>query len=308
MIQFGDTASLTCGGTNGGICFAIGVQDLTLNGANQTSASSAVDGIINLDSQELTYVKRVNLYQITGTGLQVGNSLDPNQPQNSGPYEEINYTAGTSGTPLPVCAQIYSSGPVRGIHGITCRGNSTTTQIAGGALKVDAFANSITDVYIDGFHDGVLIGSQISGSTAPGPGSANVLRNISGSSNVTNLIHICKPSSPTGYCTASTTNPTITDVTIMGVSSLGTLSIEDDMTGANLSDANVAMYALGESMSGGISRFSTSKSVPTWFVGNGAPTSCSTGVVNGSLYSSITKTSSNGPLWVCVAGTWTQVN
>ena len=95
MIQFGDPGSQTCLSQTG-VCFHISLEDVTLNGDGKS-----IDGILNMDSQELTYAKRVNLLNFAGTGLQIGYSCGPTPPsscayyaqaQNSGPYEQIYYS------------------------------------------------------------------------------------------------------------------------------------------------------------------------------------------------------------------------
>ncbi|HWY52971.1 MAG TPA: hypothetical protein VNZ03_00805 [Terriglobales bacterium] len=107
--------------------------------------------------------------------------------------------------------------------------------------------------------------------------------------------------------------PNVTDLSIMGASNdgQGTLTILDDLTSTQLTDAYVGIYALGKSSSGGYSRFTTSPnaSAVTWAVGSNAPLNgCSTG----SLYSCIeigsanTCMSSSGTfaLWGCVNTKW----
>jgi len=297
MIQFGDqkrTGSLTCGGT--GVCFDISVEELTLNGTSQ-----AIDGILNLDSEELTYVRDVSLYQITGTGLEIGNLNFPNQEQNSGPYTDIYYSSGSSSGN---CVKIYGL-TMRGIHGLDCVASSNTN----GAILLDSAGNTLEDVYVDGFKDGVLIGSVAKGAYN---GSGNVLLNISGSSAVTNLVHICNPNTNTGNCPGTTGTYTlnnVTDVSVVGVTAGGTNTIEDDMSVTTLpvsSDAHVGMYALGEAMGNGFSRFSTSKSFPTWYIGNFDISGSCSSAQTGSLYSN-TGTSTTG-LFVCAGSSWTGVN
>ena len=305
MIQFGapgaevgDSSALTCT-HNPGICVDISIEDLSLNGAGTTS--QVVDGILNLDSQELTYVRRVGFYNLTGTGLQVGTSNYSSKSQNSGPFEQI-YSSSTSTTGH--CAHIYGA-PTRGIHGITCLGN-TTTLVSGGGILLDSTSNSIEDVHVAGFTNGIVVGSASPAFQAWG----NLLSNVSGGgSSSATLIHLCSATS----CTS--TGSAVQDITILGAtSSGGATTILDDVTGVSLSDTSVGMYALGEAQalttaSGspsiyGYSRFSTSPTVPSWYVGStqSPPTSC-TSVANGSIYSA-TGTTGTGTLWGCIAGNW----
>jgi hypothetical protein len=302
MIQFGDPGIQTCspGGGAGvaGVCFNISVEDLTLNNGGGTSQT--IDGILNLNSQELTYARRVNLYGITGTGLQVGYTNYASQAQNSGPYEQIYYSSQSNSGH---CAQIYGA-PTRGIHGINCIASSNT----GGAILLDSSSNSIEDANISGFGDGILAGSQSSTSSRPW---GNVLSDISGGGTGTNLIRLCSATNA-GNCTSSTA-VAVQDTTILGATSTGGTTIQDDVTSTalpNSTDATVGMYALGEQqalISGtifGYSRFTTSPSVPAWYVGSTQTPggSCS----NGSIYSA-TGTSGTGTLWGCISAGWVNV-
>jgi hypothetical protein len=294
MIQFGDS---TATGANCGPCFRISVEDLTLNASGATGLT--VDGILNLDSQELTYARRVSLLGITGTGLQNGVVNHGNLGQNAGPYEQI-YFSSQNGT---ACAQIYGAG-MRGIHGITCIGN-TSASINGGAILVDSSSNSFEDVFVDGFRDGILVGSQASTSSRAW---GNVLFNINGGGSVTNVVHLCG-SAVTTAC-PSTSGIAVQDTNIVGVTSgnASGKSIDDEASNVTLADTHVGMYALGEPVSvvtGGIgnSRFTTSPSVPSWFVGgHPAVTHSTCSAAAGSIYS--TPASTVGTAWACVGGEW----
>jgi hypothetical protein len=307
MIQFGDPVG-ACG--TGTICFNISIEDVTLNASGE-----AIDGIFNMNSQELTYARRVNIYNISGgtssapvTGLHIGYrcpASDPScnypfQAQNSGPYEQISFTITTAST-YTYCAQIYGAG-IRGIHGIKCTGSSGTA-----GILLDSASNSIEDVVVNGFTDGVLVGSQSSGSLTPTVTRAwgNLISNVSGGSSVTNLVHVCG-AALSGNCPAGQT-ATPQDLTIVSATSTANNTILDDVTGTTLTntkDAKVAIYALGEavpitSTTAGMSRFTTSPSTPSWFISNiASPTwACS----NGSIYSSA---ASGGTIWGCIAGVW----
>src|SRR5271156_76345 len=156
--------------------------------------------------------------------------------------------------------------------------------------------NTLEDVYIQSvsaspLFDGILVGANHAASN-------NVFFNIRGTE-LKNVIHI------------SAANST-SDITILGVTnSGGTNSIEDDLTTpqTQLTDANVAMYIVGEQVTAngsniGYSRFTTSHSVPTWLVGSSSPTgSCNIG----SLYS---ETAGTFTLGGCrgTSPTWHDIN
>lgn len=308
MIQFGDPGINTCGATatqaGTGICFHISIEGLTLNAASQ-----AVNGILNMDSQELSYAKRINLINFSGSkntgnavavGLQIGAPCNGvgtcayyAQAQNSGPYEQIYYSgAGT-------CAQIFGAG-IRGFHGITCAGTSSP---AAGIL-LDSSSNTLEDVTLSGFTDGIKIGSQSTTGPIQSEAWNDALINITGSAG-TNLIHICSATS--GSC-VPTSAPVPQDLNIMGATSSAGTTIQDDITTTKLTDPSVALYALGEPASSGTgnSRFTTSPNWPTWFIGTSQSVTGLACPADGSIYTS-SGTSSMGTIWGCVAGSWTLI-
>jgi len=178
----------------------------------------------------------------------------------------------------------------RGIHALTCTGSGNPT-----GILLDGVAASIEDVFISGFGDGVLVGSR-------GPAPSNILLNIRGDTNLTNLIHI------SSQTTGGVAN--VTDLTILGVTSSASTgkTIRDDLTGPVLAystDPSVALYMVGEPVAVGgstaYSRFSSSSTVPTWLVGGSAPAhSCAAG----SLYSI---TSGATHLYGCVGAAWVEI-
>lgn len=273
MIQMG--SSTLCPSS---ICNGISVEDLTLD-----AQGNNMNGISNGNAQELSYVKRVAFYQFQGTGLVITSGAS-----NSGPYTDLTFSMGSK-TPVTgtVCVSLRAS--TRGIHGLTC--TNTTSTIPSAAVLLDAPNNSIEDVTVRGFTDGVKIGANLNAQD-------NVLVNVAGaavsggSNNVTNVVHI-------------TNTSTVTDLSILGVGNGGNSSsktIKDDVTSTTLSDATVGIYAIGESVTAGsssigFSRFTTSPNVPTWIIQNtaGSPTgSCTIG----SLYSN-TAGGSGSTWFVC---------
>jgi len=291
MIQMGPNSTdhpLTpCPSTG---CIGVSVEDLTLQG------SAGVSGIINGRSQESSYVRRVNLYQIPGTGLKVWTLA-----QNSGPYSDIRFDTGT-GTVAAIgtqCAQILSV-PTRGIHGLTCISSS----IPSAAVLLDASNNSIEDVTIIGFKDGILVGQNAAA-------QSNVLLNISNpitsvlGTSVTNLIHI-----------SSATPGNVTDLSILSaVNASFTNTIKDDVTGTTLSfstDPQVGMYVLGDPVLAastvvGYSRFSTSPRVPTWAVEHTTSSPPASPCATGSILSNPGAAGGSNTLWACTGGTWANV-
>jgi len=288
MIEFG----AACPGSQcTGIVNGISVENVALNGNGL-----GITGILNGESQELTYVDHVALVQILGTGLQVKGNPQNAGPQNSGPYSNITFDTGNfSPNTSTTCAQIYDvGGGTQGIHGLTCIGEFSN---GNNAVLLDSSNNSLEDIRILRFDDGIVVGSQASA-------HSNVLLNIYGDTveqggQVINVIKI------------SNANP-VTDLSIVGVANAGgsgTSTISDLVTGKTLADASIGIYALGRPTSGGYSRFTTSPNATTWVVGSGAPTPTSP-CPTGSLYSNIGSTTNVAALYVCTVGStssWTAV-
>jgi len=138
MIQFGSAAST-----------GIAVERLTLDGQGQLGQS--VSGIVNTESQANSYVDHVSLYRILGTGLSVSGTAN-----DSGPYSNITFDlGGVSGTSSTVCAKINGLSGTRGIHGLSCTAENNDPPAA---VLLDSSNNSIEDVRIVGFYDGIRVG------------------------------------------------------------------------------------------------------------------------------------------------------
>jgi hypothetical protein len=275
------------------ICNVVSVERLTLDGQGQT-----VNGIVNSNAQTGTFVDHVSLYRILGTGLSVSGTAN-----NSGPYSNITFDTG-SATSLSstVCASINGLSSTRGIHGLSC---SSESNIPLAAVLLDSSSNSIHDVRIAGFYDGIRVGANANA-------QSNVLVNITGDTTGTGttpiiVVHI-------------TNSHTVSDLSIMGVNnaqgSSGTITIKDDLTSTSLTNTSVGIYALGESASGGYSRYTTTTgpNAVTWSVGNSAPPTNSS-CISGSLYSCANNNDTSGTncnnanntptaFWGCSGGAW----
>ena len=264
------------GGTGGGIVFEIRIEHLTLDGQGQT-----LDGIDNQNAEELSYVDDVAINNVDGNGIFL--ALDPGGRGNgasdhSGPYTNITFQT-SSAISTTACVNVQYSEP-RALYSVTCIGNTSSN----GAILLDGGNVAVEDVRIDGFQDGVRIGSQTGGTDS---GQNDLLMNITGTNTVnttgtTNLIHIYSGS--TG------------NITVSGVTSVGTNSILDGLTTATLTDSHVGIYILGQAVSGGYSRFTTSPNWPNWAVAGSSPSgNCN---ANGSLLSN-TAGGSGATLWAC---------
>jgi hypothetical protein len=303
-----DNINLAWGCGAGFICFAVSVADLTLD-----AQSLAIDGVDNFNAEEQSYVQHVSMVNIGGVGLKLSadaTSGSSGTSSHSGPYTDI--TIGVTST-ATACVRVLTiatqSAEPRGIHGLSCtclnaNGTVCTTNSNAG-IYLDGNNVTLQDVFVNGFTDGVMIGDQASAST---PVHSNVVVNISGGTNVTNLVHIHKPSDLANAQVGESGG-----FTILGATSAANNTIVDDLTGTtltNATNANIGMYVLGDPLGNfsgypsGYTRFTTSATLPTWFVGNATVTgSCS--VASGSLYSNTAGTNGgNSTLYACASGQW----
>jgi|HubBroStandDraft_5_1064220.scaffolds.fasta_scaffold00429_10 hypothetical protein len=265
LITMGSSvAAYNCPSTG---CIGVGVQDLWLDGNGLS-----VNGISNTFSEDLSYVKHVNLYQIVGTGMGLSGTS-----QNSGPYTDIGFSLGSSTAAAgTTCAHILSVS-TRGIHGLTCTGNTSGSgTIPTSAVVLDTSNSSIEDVEIQGFGNGILVGENASAQN-------DVLLNIRGGTNVSKVIAI-----------ANVSGNTVSDISVIAASNGGNTSsttIQDNRTSpaSSITASTVAIYVLGNPIDAsgtafGYTRFTTAIGQPTWAVGSSTP-SPTTGCTVGSLYS-----------------------
>jgi len=272
MIDLG--SSPICGGG----CNSISVEHLALDGLGQS-----LNGIVNANAQTGSHVDHVRLYQIRGTGLWLeGNASD------SGPYSNILFDSGSYAAVGP-CVNINGQSGTRGFHNLTC---ISETNDAAAAILLDSSNNSLEDVRIAGFYDGIRVG-------ANADAKSNVLVNIIGDTNPTGV----GGNTPIIVVHITSSSHAVSDISIMGANnaggSSGTITIQDELTGpTKLTDTSVAIYALGEQASGGYSRYTTSPNAATWVSGTSAPNP-NAPCPGGSLYSN--SSGSGGTLWVCPA-------
>lgn len=284
--------------TPGKIAFSLKISHLTVDGNGaKTTGGAYLDGIDNNNAEEQSYVDDVTIQNIFANGLYLGADPDVTSDgaaDHSGPYTNLLFTQTLTTPPSvsgTICVNIQPLIEPRGIHGISCIAAAAVN--AKTAIQLDGNNTSIEDAHIDGFSDGILIGSQAQGS------QANLIFNVTGTSAVTNVIHIDKPSSGTPP----------NNIVIMDVSSAANNTIDDELTTTTLpnsSDPQVGMYIVGHPIAGasvtGYSRFSTSPRTPTWIVGTSTPGSGS--CTNGSLFTSTSTSSTAGTLWACVSTGW----
>ena len=262
-------------------CTGITIENLTL-----TTSSTNVGGIQNQYAGQGSYVSHVGMNGVQGIGLQVTNpSSGPVYSQNSGPYSDISFNV-SGGTAKTTCIQILNVGGTKGIHRITCNSGNTSAQAA---IELDSSSNSVEDVLITGFQDGILIG-------ANGSAQGNSIINVTDAT----------PSTQDEATIYISSNYTVTDLSITGInnSCSGTgchsYTLVDNVGQINLlatTDPNLGMYVIGSNSAGfAFGRFTTSPSAPSWTVGSLAPSPKSP-CTRGSIYSNTG--GSPGSLWVC---------
>jgi hypothetical protein len=324
MIEMGSGATGIC--PNGGPCYGISVEHLTLDGDNITTAGGApLNGIYNGYAQDQSYTNDLDLKNLTGTGLFVdvpSGASSFGGATGSGPYSTIDFTPQASAS-APICVQLNAQ--TRGIHGATCIGSQTTAPTTGcgsanlAGIYVNAGNNTLDDIHIESFCDGIQVGNTTANtSNVVISNLVTAHKGANGYNPTQNSIHICGPHPHSQFGQCATTSVNISDVTVLQVSATsgGTTitGVEDDVTGtsiSNTSTVSVGIYSLGEAPSGGYgySRFSTSPSassngsspystaVPTWGVGVSVPANdnCTT---PGALYST-TGGASGDAIFVC---------
>jgi hypothetical protein len=322
MIQMGSSDNAVCPLLAGmHVCKGVGMQYVSLDGELRNPPTGAqVNGIDNEFSQDLSYLDHVDFRLLEGTGLKVGPGAT-----NSGPYSNLIFAAGGGSkgeTTQTACVVFQTS--TRGLHGITCTANGTPLA----AVHLQGRNNSIEDIHVEGFVDGVVVGDS---AASGGKVAGNVLMSIDGgfggnTGAVDNVIHICNPANPSPGSACSAGNWTVSDLTVLGVSAdhavhfRSPVAIQDDVSDATLHTAqaaatDVALYVLGEPSaigSGtGFSRLSSTfmmntgqPIVPTWGAGVLGTVTLPTPCPTGSLFSNTSSNQgSNSTLYVCVGGT-----
>jgi hypothetical protein len=287
-----------------GYCTSVGIEHVFLLGNSVNSVS--VGGIDNSYSQGGSYVNDVSMTNVSNTGLMIEGGAT-----NSGPYSNLAFNNSMS-SGSPICIDVETQ--TQGIHGVTCRGNVTTSGTSGDVgIKVNASNNTIEDIHIEAYWDGIEVG--LSGSVS------NVLvSNVTGAETeninnapTQNTVHLCGAhswnSSAFGTCGSGST---ITDVTVlhaMNDSGVMTTTIVDDVTGNAIVRCGIgngcalplstAIYALGEPQSANdpaysrfisspvtpLGNYNGSSYVPTWGFYGSAPPSGSACSPVGAIFS-----------------------
>jgi hypothetical protein len=257
-------------------CTSVGIEHLQLG-----SGGLNVGGIDNQYSQRGSYVNDVILNNIPLMGLSIAAPSPGNSPPgatNSGPYSNIVFYANATGYP---CIDLETQ--TKGIRGVTCFGSSA---VAGQpAIAVNASNNSIENVHVEKYGDGVQIGN-VPPSVPPVTVANVIVSNVTGSSNgnTINAVHICGAhswnSSQFGICSQYSNCGngcgTVQDVTVLHAanyynSNLVTTTVADDASQNAIvtcsgtgcaSPLSTGIYMLGEPDGGSATAYSKFTSSP----------------------------------------------
>ena len=269
------------------LCTSVGIEHLQLGGGG---TGAGVGGIQNQYSGAGSYVNDVNMENFSLTGLSI-------TAANSGPYSNIVYiaksTCGSSG-----CRCIDVKAQTQGIHGVTCIGNTTTHGLDQGAgILVNASNNSLEDVHIEAFWDGIEVGTS---GTVANVLLSNITGTTTGSGDTAaptkNTVHLCGGNSLDSGLGTCASHGTLQDITVlhaMNFSGPNTTTVVDDVTknaivscdsGSSTPGCAVplstGMYALGEPDAGAgtgahgpYSMFTSSPTTPNGYYQNNPPAS-----------------------------------
>ncbi len=204
-------------GTGGGRVQGARLDGLTIDGNNATGVS----GVYSNEANELSGLQNVLVIGIKDKGVHFDNSGGLCENWNIDGLE-ANILAGTSTT---VGLKVSGSTQTARIQNVTI--NMSFSSGVADAIQHDGFTGSLKDVRVEAATNGIHIGQ----TTA----SVGVLiYNISGNTNVTNLVRI---SSATGT----------TKVSVLGWHTLGgTNAVKDDAHSTTITDGQGGFYFVGD--------------------------------------------------------------
>lgn len=343
MIQMGSNSSTVCPLVSSAyVCTGVVISDLELDGGGQaitgiqneySQTGSYVSHVtfhwIENTSLDIETTGANNSGPYTDLTPSAGGSCDNSTTCTQTPCTGFDGfgTGCTNQSSTTACIKIGQGAQTRGIHGFTCTAGYLTKQGTNPAIGpnagiyLDGSGNTIEDGHFEGVKDGIVIGDSVAA-------SGNVIRNITGATSTggnsgynVNVVHICNPSNILSAPCSSTGG--VTDLTLNNINTYttGQNALQDDETGPTASGTTlsasgsgtpatvgvgVGLYVLGESNSGGYSRFntfwfpsSTSIPVPIWGYAPGTTETPSTPCAIGSIFSNGGGSSGN-ILFVCV--------
>jgi hypothetical protein len=269
-------------------CTGVTIENLTIDGTNDTSTTSPLNGILNKFAGQGSYINNVTFNQVLGVGL----TINGTSAQGSGPYTNLKFDDTANQTISSTSCVELETDNTLGLHSITCLANDANAQAG---IYVDASHNTIEDVLVQGFQDGIVVG-----------------QNASAEDDI--IIGFADTTSTTEDKAAVELASNASNIVVLGISNLSKKTIvEDDVTGFSPTGTpSMAVYVLGSSGSGGYSRLSTGVGViggaisatgnpPTWASGSVDPP-LNNACAPGSMYSD-TASTSGFALYVCSATT-----
>lgn len=161
---------------NAATSMGVRIENLTIDCNNIAGCI----GLQNIRSQEQSGARHLLIQNITGVGLDVEGSA----AQNSGPFEDLEFSGGTdfNVTPYSLCARVINVPAFRGIHGATCNFNNYEVHPVIG-IQMDS-TGTLNDVHIEGTNIGIAVGVSALGTGA-------MLQNIyGGGPNIHTLVHV----------------------------------------------------------------------------------------------------------------------
>jgi hypothetical protein len=237
MVQFAPTQS-------GPISFGISIANL------QISCGSLANGLAiqNWWAQELSYVQDINVSDCVGLALDVETS----GAMNSGPYSNVAVgQPGGTGHPTPtagtLCAELLSTGDLRGIHGITCTSNGTPKT----GIDISTPATTLEDVHLEGYGIGVEIAAHPSASNRVNGLTVINVNGGTGSGAMTTLVDIFSDPNFQG-----STEVNIFGLSVPPSSGVTNLLIDNIMgtTVATSTEISLSSYILGRVQNAGGNR------------------------------------------------------
>jgi len=149
-----------CAPANGTPCFGVQIEHLTVDCASRPGCI----GVYNAFAEEQSWVQHVLIQNNPGPGIFVdGAGQSPGfQPQNSGPYSDIEVSPGAAGVTGTNCIHVINAVVLRELSSITCNGVGYSSEPAT-AILYEGGTGAIRDVHIEHFLTGVQVGTPTNG-------------------------------------------------------------------------------------------------------------------------------------------------
>jgi hypothetical protein len=286
-------------------CTGVGIEGIYFEGGG--NSVNLIENAYAADTS--SYIDRINLHNFVGTGLLVDATAS-----GSGLYSNVACAPGSTSS---TCIEFDASN-TGGLHGVTCTGVNTTGGSSSPGILLNSSSNTLEDIHIEGFQDGVKIGSG-------GDAVSDTLVDVNGSSGSGSINNVINIAGPNIVADLTLVGAGAKSIDPMGHGNQVSYLLTDSLTGAIIPNGPppaatfVALYSLGSQFSGGYSRLTTSPlgangsdpSIPTWGAGSSSVSGTSCTDV-GAIYTNTSGTTGgNDTLFVCVgppgSATWQPV-